>query len=98
MNLTQFRLAGAEPKGIRIYIHLHVFKTCGHQALWKRLRINQDQCVEQMKQSHETALQAISPSENSSRPENASHFREQLVLQFSRFDVMEHGEADRTVE
>src|ERR1700693_4182144 len=51
-----------------------------------------------MKEAETAAIKAVDTSEYSARPQDPGHLRQQSVLQGHRRDVVEHGEAQRSIE
>jgi hypothetical protein len=92
------RPPGTKPKGVGIHINLHTFKANGRQSLQQSIWIDQNECIEQVDQAGQTALQAVRPREYTARSENSGDFCEQFVLQFDRSDMMQHRKADCAIE
>jgi len=65
--------------GIEIY--LHVFEACGVEPPRKCIWINDNQCVEDMDEAKEAAIDTIRTCKDAARPESSHDLLQKLILQ-----------------
>lgn len=83
-----------EAKCIRISLNHDALEPYGGEARTKRDRINRNQRVTNVNQSHDPTIQAVAADENSAWLQHPPDLAEHHVLQFARSDMMQHGETN----